>query len=131
MKMKILLDMNLSPGWVEFLQQEGFEAVHWSTVGDIRASDATIMAWARDNGFIVFTHDLDFSALLAATQEAGPSVVQIRTQSLLPGSIGRDIVRVLRLRAEDLDRGAIVSIDKLASRVRVLPIRRGAGEGTG
>jgi predicted nuclease of predicted toxin-antitoxin system len=32
--MKILLDMNLSPQWVRFLEQEGFEATHWSTVGD-------------------------------------------------------------------------------------------------
>jgi predicted nuclease of predicted toxin-antitoxin system len=131
MKMKILLDMNLSPSWVEFLQQEGFEARHWSSVGDIRASDAAIMSWARENGFIVFTHDLDFSALLAATQEAGPSVVQIRTQHLMPSSIGRDVVRVLRLRSEDLQLGAVVSIDKLASRVRILPIGRGTGEGTG
>ena len=129
MKMRVLLDMNLSPGWVGFLQQEGFEAVHWSTVGDIRASDATIMSWARENGFIVFTHDLDFSALLAATQATGPSVVQLRTQDLLPKAIGRDVVRVLRLRATDLERGAVISIDKLASRVRVLPIRRGTGEG--
>ena len=82
--MKILLDMNLSPRWVGFLRQEGFEAVHWSTVGDLRASDAAIMAWARDNAFVVFSHDLDFSALLAATQAVGPSVVQVRTQDVMP-----------------------------------------------
>jgi predicted nuclease of predicted toxin-antitoxin system len=28
--MRILLDMNLSPTWVGFLMQEGFEAVHWA-----------------------------------------------------------------------------------------------------
>ncbi len=31
--MKLLLDMNLSPAWVRFLEENGFEAVHWSTVG--------------------------------------------------------------------------------------------------
>jgi predicted nuclease of predicted toxin-antitoxin system len=31
--MKLLLDMNLSPTWVGFLEENGFEAVHWSTVG--------------------------------------------------------------------------------------------------
>ncbi|GEM_PF-404880 len=76
--MKILLDMNLPPSWVGFLQREGFEAVHWSTVGDPRSSDASIMAWARENDFVVFSHDLDFSALLAATQAIGPSVVPRR-----------------------------------------------------
>jgi predicted nuclease of predicted toxin-antitoxin system len=127
--MKTLLDMNLSPVWVEFLKKEGFEAVHWSAVGDVRAADATIMSWARQYGFVVITHDLDFSALLAATEASGPSVVQLRTQDLMPQAMGRDLVRVLRLRADDLERGAVISIDKLTSRVRVLPIRRGPGEG--
>jgi len=26
--MKVLVDMNLSPGWVSFLAEGGFEAVH-------------------------------------------------------------------------------------------------------
>jgi predicted nuclease of predicted toxin-antitoxin system len=120
--MKILLDMNLSPKWVGFLEQEGFHAVHWSTVGDPRATDAAIMSWARHNAFVVFSHDLDFSALLAATQATGPSVVQVRTQDVMPEAIGRDVVRVLRLRAADLEQGAVVSIDKVTSRIRVLPV---------
>ena len=32
--MKILIDMNLSPMWVQFLVSHGIEAVHWSTIGD-------------------------------------------------------------------------------------------------
>jgi predicted nuclease of predicted toxin-antitoxin system len=126
--MKILLDMNLSPHWVRFLEQEGFEAAHWSAVGDPRATDSTIMSWAAKNGFVVFSHDLDFSALLAATQAAGPSVVQVRAQDVMPEAIGRDVVRVLRLRSAEIEQGAVVSIDKVNSRVRVLPIRRGSGE---
>jgi hypothetical protein len=31
--MRLLVDMNLSPGRVGFLQQAGFKAIHWSTVG--------------------------------------------------------------------------------------------------
>jgi predicted nuclease of predicted toxin-antitoxin system len=82
--MKILLDMNLSPSWVRFLAQEGFEAVHWSSVGASTASDAEIMQWARNQAHIVFTHDMDFSALLAATGAAGPSVSQVRAQNIMP-----------------------------------------------
>ena len=66
--MKILLDMNLSPEWVPFLTSAGFDAVHWSTVGDRRATDTELMTWARENGCPVFTHDMDFGALLAATR---------------------------------------------------------------
>lgn len=122
--MKLLLDMNLSPTWLRFLEENGFEAVHWSAAGEPTATDAVIMAWARGRGFVVITHDLDFSAILASTEARGPSVIQVRTQDVLPDAIGPDIVRVLRDQRAALDQGAIVSVDELTSRVRVLPIRK-------
>ncbi|MBI2528712.1 MAG: DUF5615 family PIN-like protein [Candidatus Rokubacteria bacterium] len=122
--MKLLLDMNLSPTWVRFLGENGFEAVHGSATGEPSATDAVIMAWARDRGFVVVTHDLGFSALLTSTEALGPSVIQVRTQDVLPDAVGSDVVRVLREHRTARDNGAIVSIDDLASRVRVLPIRR-------
>jgi predicted nuclease of predicted toxin-antitoxin system len=120
--MKILLDMNLSPSWVAFLESEGFESIHWMSVGSGRESDQILMEWAKENGFVVFTHDLDFSALLAATRAHGPSVIQLRGQNVLPATVGKDVVRVLRMRAPENLQGAIVTIDKVASRVRVLPV---------
>ncbi len=53
--MNILVDMNLSPAWCTVLASHGHVAVHWSMVGNPRASDAEIMAWAQDR--VVFTHD--------------------------------------------------------------------------
>jgi predicted nuclease of predicted toxin-antitoxin system len=64
---------------------------------------------------VVFSHDLDFSALLAATRATGPSVVQVRTQDVMPEAIGRDVVRVLRLRSAEIEQGAVVSIGLLAA----------------
>lgn len=77
--MKLLVDMNLSPAWLPVLQAAGHEVQHWSTKGNPRALDREIMAWARQNGYVVFTHDLDFGALLAVTGAEGPSVIQVRT----------------------------------------------------
>jgi predicted nuclease of predicted toxin-antitoxin system len=71
--MKILVDMNLPPRWVQLFAHAGWEALHWSQVGSPTASDREIMAWARENGYIVFTRDLDFSALLAAPREKAPA----------------------------------------------------------
>lgn len=119
--MKILLDMNLSPVWVEFLKGEGFEVVHWSSVGNSNAPDSALMAWAALHGFVVFTHDLDFGVLLALTHVTAPSVVQVRVQAPIPEVIGRDVVRVLRLREELLLAGALITIDESKARVRVLP----------
>jgi len=31
--MKIVIDMNLSPQWVEVLKTAGYESVHWSDIG--------------------------------------------------------------------------------------------------
>ena len=46
MTVKLVVDMNQSPDWVPLLKSNGWSAVHWSTVGDPRASDAAIMEWA-------------------------------------------------------------------------------------
>jgi hypothetical protein len=49
--MKILIDMNLPPRWVQVFTNAGFEAIHWSQVGSPTASDREIMTWARDSGY--------------------------------------------------------------------------------
>jgi predicted nuclease of predicted toxin-antitoxin system len=122
--MKLLVDMNLSPRWVGFLATHAIEAQHWSQVGDPRASDATIMKWALERGCVVFTHDLDFSTILALAGATGPSVLQVRTHDVLPEAIGSDVVRILKEHADALDEGAVITIDETVSRVRILPIRR-------
>ena len=65
--MKLLVDMNLSPSWVDRLARHGFEAVHWSTIGAATAPDAEILTWANEHGFVVITNDLDFSATRRST----------------------------------------------------------------
>ena len=76
--MRFVVDMNLSPRWVQVLRDTGVEAVHWSEVGAKTAADAQIMRFAREQGDVLLTHDLDFGAILAVTGGAKPSVVQIR-----------------------------------------------------
>jgi predicted nuclease of predicted toxin-antitoxin system len=120
--MKVLVDMSLSPRWLEVLERHGCEARHWSEVGDPRAADREIMAWARANGFVVFTHDLDFGHLLALTHAAGPSVIQVRTEDVLPESIGSLVGSALRRHSDLLESGALVVIEAATSRSRILPI---------
>lgn len=122
--MKILIDMNLSPDWVEVFEKYNIEAVHSSNVGDPREKDSVIMEWARFNQYVIFTHDLDFGSLLAATVAETPSVIQIRTQDILPTSIENLIISALQQFEEELNNGALVTVDKAQSRVRILPIRR-------
>jgi predicted nuclease of predicted toxin-antitoxin system len=122
--MKFLIDMNLSPQWKAMLEKHGWEAIHWSTVGDPRATDRTVMDWARQQEYVVLTHDLDFGATLAATRAEGPSVVQIRTQDVLPKTLETLLVRILREHEAAIDRGALVFVEEERFRVRILPLTR-------
>lgn len=122
--MKLVVDMNLSPEWVSFLRKSDFEAIHWTALGSPSAPDSEIMRWARENGAVVFTHDLDFGILLAHTHGNGPSVIQVRAQDLSPRHLGGMVVSVLRTYGEVLQAGALVTVEEARSRVRILPIKR-------
>ncbi len=115
--------MNLSPLWTEAFASQGFEAVHWSKVGDPGAPDHELMQWARAQGYVVFTHDLDFSRMLALTRAEGPSVLQLRSQAVLPDEAGPLIFAALRQHGVLLDEGALVVADATTSRARILPIK--------
>ena len=125
--MKLLLDMNLSPRWVELLNKAGFEAVHWSTIGSGSAADVEIMKIARHEGYVLLTHDLDFGAILAATRGQKPSVVQLRSENLSIEVVGQLVIDALHEVAADLEGGALVTIDPGRTRVRV-PTRRPDGD---
>lgn len=94
--MKILIDMNLSPDWTAAFAAAEIESIHWSTVGDPRAEDIEIVEYARTNGCVVFTHDLDFGTILALTHAAGPSVIQVRAQDILPSNLSNTLISVVR-----------------------------------
>lgn len=96
--MKLLIDMNLSPRWARYFADAGIEAVHWSTLGAANAPDVETMSFARINDYVVLTHDLDFGAILAATQGLKPSVVQIRAEDVSPDVIGKMVVDANRTR---------------------------------
>ena len=121
--MNILIDMNLSPRWCAVLQEGGHNAVHWSSVGEPTAPDQEVMNWASREGYVVFTHDLDFGAILAITNAVAPSVIQMRNQGVLPLQIGKTVLSALREFEAELDSGALIIIDETQSRVRILPLR--------
>jgi predicted nuclease of predicted toxin-antitoxin system len=121
--MKILIDMNLPPQWVDLFKQQGWQALHWSSVGDKHATDQFIMNWAKANSFVVFTHDLDFGAILAATQTKSPSVIQIRAQDIMPQSLGKRMIQILSQFESVLKNGALIIVDENSHRVRILPLQ--------
>ncbi len=80
------------------------------------------MRWANANGYVVFTHDLDFGTALALTHDAGPSVVQVRAHNVLPDHLASVVVAALAQCEAALAAGALVVVDEHRSRVRILPL---------
>jgi predicted nuclease of predicted toxin-antitoxin system len=81
------------------------------------------MEWVRGNKAVVFTHDLDFSHILALTQRDGPSAIQLRTQDISPPISGGAIARALTRFEQELAAGALVVIEEARQRVRILPLQ--------
>lgn len=121
--MRVLLDMNLTPRWVRVLADAGIEAVHWSVLGANDAPDLEVMEYARVNDCVVLTHDLDFGAILAATQGEKPSVVQIRAEDVSPDVIGNPVIAALRQMATELENGALLTVEPARTRLRLLPLQ--------
>ena len=82
------------------------------------------MDWGKKNHYVVFTHDLDFGTILAVTHAEGPSVIQIRTQDVLPKHLESLVIAALRQYETMLEAGALIVIDESISRARILPLNR-------
>jgi predicted nuclease of predicted toxin-antitoxin system len=119
---RLVIDMNLSPAWVTELKNHSVDAIHWSEVGSATSPDTEIMTWAVKNGYMVLTHDLDFGALLAASGNTGPSVIQLRAEDVRPATMVAMVVSAIQSNLDDLIRGALITIHPKRMRTRVLPL---------
>jgi predicted nuclease of predicted toxin-antitoxin system len=123
--MRFLVDMNLSPRWVDFLTAAGHEAVHWVDVGEPNAPDRVILDHAHGNRQVILTQDLDFGTLLAVGGLSTPSVIQFRAQAVLPSDVGEQLLAAIEVSSAHLETGALVTVDPVGHRVTVLPISMG------
>lgn len=121
--MRLLLDTCMSPRWRTALEERGYEAVHWTTIGDPAADDTEIMDYARREGLVVVTTDLDFGDILAASGARAPSVVVVRRVDAMPDAIGSRLAADLREHEPALATGAVLVVGSAHTRLRRLPIR--------
>jgi predicted nuclease of predicted toxin-antitoxin system len=121
--LKLLIDVNLSPTWASFLTEHSIEVVMWADIGNPKAEDVEIMQYARDHGFVIFTNDLDFGHLLAVTNHNAPSVIQIRTNMLIPKHVGKLLLEALVQFRSELESGSLITIEDQKLRARILPIQ--------
>ncbi len=87
-----------------------------------RQRQELILESARLDERIVVTADTDFATLLALSGAGMPSVVQVRSPSLMAADLPAVVVANILEHEAALARGAVVTIDRIAARVRLLPI---------
>jgi len=120
---KIVVDMNLSPEWLEVFTRAGWQACHWSQIGRPNADDDEIFSWAAANNHLVFTQDLDFPKILFASQSGKPSVVLLRIKNELDSIQRARVCAAIRQESAKLQAGAIMVIDDQRIRLRALPVK--------
>jgi len=118
---KIIVDVNLAIRWAKMLAERGVEAVHWTEIGAANAPDTEIIAYARKNGYSIFTNDLDFSALLVFAQASGPSIIQIRAEDTRPEALVDHAAKIFIQFNAEIEEGALITIDPQKTRLHILP----------
>ncbi len=120
--MKLLLDQGLPRSAVVLLRDAGIDAVHTGEIGLAAADDETILAGAREEGRVIVTLDADFHALLALSGAASPSVIRIRMEGLRGEALAELLRTILMDWSNELDAGAILTIQPGRIRYRHLPL---------
>jgi predicted nuclease of predicted toxin-antitoxin system len=120
--MKLLLDQGIPRSTAALLCQVGLDAVHTGEIGLAEAADEEILRRALVESRVVVTFDADFHALLALSQAGKPSVVRIRIEGLQAEDVCRLLHEVTRQCSEDLERGAMLSVQENRIRVHRLPV---------
>ena len=120
--MKVIIDMNLSPLWENYLLENGIEAIHWSSIGNAWAPDQEIFDYAFNNNCLIFNNDLDFGTILPQTKTRLPSIIQLRTFEVNIENTGKILVKCIKENEAYFIEGALITIEADRLRIRSLPI---------
>jgi predicted nuclease of predicted toxin-antitoxin system len=122
--MRFLADMGISQGVVTWLQAQGHDAIHLRDQGLHRLENGEIFTKAFRESRIILTWDLDFTEILALSGRHTVSAVIFRLVNTRTPHVIERLARVLQESAQDLEDGAIISVEEGRHRVRLLPLGR-------
>jgi predicted nuclease of predicted toxin-antitoxin system len=114
--------MPLSPAAARWLTGQGHDAVHANDLALQRASDADIIARAKQEGRTVITADLDYPRLPALAQATEPSLILFRHGNWSESEIIARLSQVLGSMDETEIQQSILVVDRDRVRRRRLPI---------
>lgn len=123
--MRFLADAGVSPDTVAFLTRLGHDAIHVRAIGMHRAQDRELVDYARSEGRVVVTFDLDFRDILALGVLDRPSVILLRLSDERPAEVNSRLGTVIAEQEAALESGALILVEDVRYRVRRLPIGPG------
>lgn len=129
--MNLLLDQGLPRGAAPLLRSAGIDTIHVGEVGLSTAEDVEILRQGLQDNRAIVTLDADFHALLALSGTAEPSVIRIRIEGLKAEAVADLLQTVLNPCAEELQRGAMVTVQEGRLRIRHLPLTSAGESGKG
>jgi len=121
---KLLLDQGLPRSAASMLREKRIDATHVGELDMARASDESIIEYARNNSYSIVTLDADFHSLLAVAKATGPSVIRLRVQRLKALEAAFLISTVLERIGHEIQRGSFITVTPTTIRIRRLPIQR-------
>jgi len=122
MSVSFLADVHISPLTVDELKHAGYKIDRLTHFLPANASDERIIALAQKKKLVIITQDLDFSSLIAQSGKSTPSVISMRVGNVDPKAISELLFKIIPAIVDELNAGAIVSVDDLGFRIRKLPV---------
>lgn len=104
------------------LRDRGIPANHTSEIGLAQSADASILEFAASEGSVVVTLDLDFPRIVALAQSRTPTVILLRLTELKALPTADLLETLLSGRHEEIELGAVITVDKRGVRSRRLPL---------
>lgn len=122
--MKFLLNENLPPSLTKELILIGWDTQHIKDVGLTGKPDTHIVEFAKVNGLVIITHDLDYGRIVSLSGQKEPSVLTFRLDKIST-AILFNLIKQNKLQLEHyLQLGALLTVDEEKIRYRLLPIEK-------
>jgi predicted nuclease of predicted toxin-antitoxin system len=120
--MRFLADMGVAQSTVQWLRNEGHDAVHLREENLHRLPNGAIFEKAYAESRIILTFDLDFGEIIALSGGKPVSVILFRLHNTTAAHVRERLKKVLEDSGDDLEKGAIVVVEESRHRTRRLPI---------
>ncbi len=119
---KFLADENISPKTVSFLNARGYDTIRVDGI-KIGKKDKEIIEYARINGYVLITMDLDFGYILSYIKDNKPSIIILRLTYPEPDNVNSHLLKALNNEevVSNLMEGSVIIIEDDRIRIRRLP----------